>query len=104
MKMKTIGPMTLDECDHWGLPFLPLLCDNELRRRFNIPKSAIELWVTLTKSRPKHRDAIRVRFSGRYGVHARLDFGINDDVYILGNMRAEAKGFGSDFYATIYYE
>ena len=102
MKTKTIGPMELNFGD-WILP-LPswaCLCDDVVREHFNIPDTATKLWVTLTKQRPKHPDAIRVRWD--MAGTARLDNDKRANHYICWPMRREAIGFGNDFYATIHY-
>ena len=102
IKVKTIGPMTLQSGCQWGFESGGLVCNDALRQRFNIPLTAKRLWVTLTKHCPDHRDAIRVRLNGlRY---ARLDNAREYDMYILDRMLNEAADFGDDFYATIYYE
>lgn len=101
MKTKTIGPMKLDGFGYWRLNPASLLCGDTLRKRFNIPIAANQLWVTLTKHRPKHRDAIRVRYTAY--CHVRLDRGTALH-YIVAGMRIEAADFGDDFYATIYYK
>lgn len=100
MKQKTIGPMTLDDGD-WVAPSSAWLCSEVLRERFNIPNTATKLWVTATKHRPRHGDAIRVRLDS-WG-YARLDDTKEADVYMPWGMREAANDFGEDFYATIYY-
>jgi len=103
IKNKTIGPMSQDIDGYWILEDGSFLCGDVLRERFNIPKTATRLWVTLTKHRPKHHDAIRVRWD-RAG-NTRLDDDTDEnECYIVYCMRKRAEGFGFDFYATIYYE
>ena len=99
---KTIGPMTLDSDNDWMLNPLAHLCGATMRNRFNIPNSATKLWVKLTKCRPPHGDAIRVRFNCH--GEARLDNDLTFDFYIVRHIREQASNFNNDFYATIYYE
>ncbi len=105
MKTKTIGPMTRYFGGWKVQPFGASLCGDALGRRFDIPRVATKLWVTLTKHRPKHPDAIHVVFPGGWcsGGRVRFDGQRRGATYIRYRMCDEAQDFGSDFYATIIY-
>ena len=104
-KRKTIGPFCRD-CN--GIMWVTMryqyhqvLCIETVDQYLNIPHTATKLWVTLTKCRPIHNDALRVQLS-RTG-YVRLD-GSRRQHFVLHYTRTVATGFGKCFYATFYWE
>ena len=105
---KTIGPMTRRRTfgvEYWFLNGSAWLCCEQTRRRLNLPKSAAYLWVNLTRQKPRHPDAFKLKLSDRYLYMVSLDS--NPAIEFRLNAFQVLDSFldsNDHCYATIYYE